>query len=230
MNSTYYGTLKNSERAGCRRFTIVSLLLALPFLALSLLLTGGCQISAPPAYAGGLPLPPGPGAANYSTNLLEQGDTVSVTFQYSTNFNATQKIGLDGTLNLESVGLVKAAGKTPQQLETELARLYKPQIKDDIVTVKLVAAVSAFYVSGAVFRPGKITLERPMTILEGIMEAGGFDPNRAKLSDVTVLRIDDGRQHVYHVNLKQTLRGKDESPFYLRPFDVVYVPNKTFNF
>lgn len=212
------------------KLTIASLLLALPFMALLLLLTGGCQTSSPPVYADGLPVPSGPGAANYSTNLLEQGDTVSITFQYSTNFNATQKIGLDGTLNLESVGPVKAAGRTPQQLENELARLYKPQIRDDVVTVKLVSAVSAFYVSGAVFRPGKITLERPMTILEGIMEAGGFDPNRAKLSDVTVLRIDNGRQHVYHVNLKQILRGEEESPFYLRPFDVVYVPTKTFNF
>ena len=224
MNATYY------KLQPAAKITIGSLLLTLPFMALLLLLTGGCQTSPPPMYAEGMPVPPGPGAANYSTNLLEQGDTVSITFQYSTNFNAIQKISLDGALNLESIGPVKAAGKTPQQLQDELAQLYKPQIKDDVVTVKLVSAVSAFYVSGAVFRPGKITLERPMTIMEGIMEAGGFDPNRAKLSDITVLRIDNGRQHVYHVNIRRTLRGEDESPFYLRPFDVVYVPTKTFNF
>lgn len=224
MNAIYYKLQPGTK------FTILSPLLALPFVTLLLLLAGGCQTPPPPVYANGLPVPPGPGAADYSTNLLEQGDTVSITFQYSTNFNAIQKIGLDGTLNLESVGAVKAAGKTPLQLESELAERYKPQIKDDVVTVKLVSAVSAFYVSGAVFRPGKITMERPMTILEGIMEAGGFDPNRAKLSNVTILRIEDGRQHVYHVNLKQILGGENESPFYLRPFDVVYVPTKTFNF
>ena len=228
MNATFY----NSKTQPRSKFAIIPLVLAPAFLASLLFLITGCQTSSssPPVYADILPVPPGPGAANYSTNLLEPGDTVSITFQYSTNFDATQKIALDGTLNLESVGPVKAAGKTPLQLQNELARKYQPQIKDDVVTVKLVSAVSAVYVSGAVFRPGKITMERPMTVLEGIMEAGGFDPNRAKLSDVTVLRIDNGKQHVYHVNLKQILHGDNEFPFYLRPFDVVYVPTKTFNF
>src|SRR5215469_13339886 len=115
-------TMNNKLRPGTK-ITIASLLLALPFTALLLLLAGGCQTSRPPVYAGGLPVPPGPGAANYSTNLLEQGDTVSITFQYSTNFDVVQKIGLDGELNLESISPVKAAGKTPQQLQDELAHL-----------------------------------------------------------------------------------------------------------
>ena len=69
-----------------------------------------------------------------------------------------------------------------------------------------------------------------MTVLEAIMEAGGFDPNRAKLSAVTVLRIEDGKQRSYKINLKRTLRGEIEEPFYLKPFDIVHVPTKTFNF
>lgn len=227
MNSISY---KLAARFRPKFPVIISLLLSLALSTLALLFAGGCQTAPAPVYPDTLPVPPGPGAASYSTNVLEQGDTVSITFQYSTNFDTVQKIGLDGDLNLESVGQVKAAGKTPIELETELARLYRPQIKDDVVTVKLVSAVSAVYVSGAVFRPGKISMERPMTVLEGIMEAGGFDPNRANLSDVTVLRIDAGKQRTYHVDMKKILRGQTESPFYLRPFDVVYVPTKTFNF
>ncbi len=225
MNSIFR---KLAARFGPKFPIAIPLLFSLA--AFALLLAGGCQTAPAPVYPDILPVPPGPGTASYSTNVLQQGDTVSITFQYSTNFDTIQKIGIDGDLNLESVGQVKAAGKTPIELETELARLYKPQIKDDVVTVKLVAAVSAVYVSGAVFRPGKISMERPMTVLEGIMEAGGFDPNRASLSDVTVLRIENGRQRTYHVNMKRILRGETESPFYLRPFDVVYVPTKTFNF
>jgi polysaccharide export outer membrane protein len=167
---------------------------------------------------------------NYATNLLQEGDIVGVSFQYSTNFDAVQKISLDGMLNLASVPPVKAAGKTVVELQTELARLYKPQIKDDVVTVKLASSANSVYLSGAVIRPGKIPLERPMTALEAIMEAGGFDPNRAKLSEVTVLRLEDGKQKVYRLNLKEALRGEDEEPFYLKPFDIVHVPTKTFNF
>jgi polysaccharide export outer membrane protein len=196
-----------------------------------LLLAAGTGCAPQAAYNDNLvALPPAPGDANYANNPLREGDVISITFQYSTTYNTTQKIPLDGNLNLESVGDVKAAGKTPIQLEAELARLYRPQIKDDVVTVKLVSAVSSIYVSGAVFHPGKLDMERPLTALEAVMEAGGFDPNRAKLSDVSVVRIENGKQHTYHVNLARALRGKDETPFYLKPFDIVHVPSKTFNF
>ena len=69
-----------------------------------------------------------------------------------------------------------------------------------------------------------------MTALEAVMEAGGFDPTRAKLSQASVLRIENGRQKAYHVNLERVLEGEEETPFYLRPFDIVHVPSKTFNF
>ena len=168
--------------------------------------------------------------STYATNVLTEGDVVSISFQYSTNFNALQKIALDGTLNLDSVGLVKAAGKTPLQLQDELAKLYKPQVKDDILTVKVITSASSIYISGAVVRPGKVPLDRPMTVLEGIMEAGGFDPNRAKLSSVRVIRLEAGRQKIYMVDVQKVLDGTGEAPFYLKPFDIVHVPVKTFNF
>jgi polysaccharide biosynthesis/export protein len=200
------------------------------------LLIVGCQEPRPVfpdsgSVAGRIaPLPPDIRTANYATNLLQEGDIVSITFQYSTNFNAVQKITLDGMLNLETVGPVKAAGRTVTELQTELARLYKPQVKDDVVTVKFISSGNSVYISGAVIRPGKVLMERPMTALEAIMEAGGFDPSRAKLSQVTVLRIEDGKQKAYKLDLKRALRGADERPFYLKPFDIVHVPTKTFNF
>jgi len=32
------------------------------------------------------------------------------------------------------------------------------------------------------------------------------------------------------VNLKRVLRGREDAPFYLKPFDVIQVATKTFNF
>jgi polysaccharide export outer membrane protein len=189
-------------------------------------LVAGCATNSdgPPAEYSRLNLFP------HSTNILDQGDAISITFRYSTNFNAVQKIGLDGMVNLEEVGEVMAEGKTVVQLEAELTALYKSQVKDDPISVKLVAAVAAVYVTGAVTRPGKIPMERRMTVLDAISEAGGFDPYRAKLSSVTVLRVDGERQRIYRLNLNRILAGEDEALFYLKPFDVVHVPTKTFNF
>jgi protein involved in polysaccharide export with SLBB domain len=164
------------------------------------------------------------------TNLLHEGDVISIEFRYSTNFNTVQKIGMDGFVNLPSAGVVMAAGKTVLQLQNELISLYKTEAKDDPITVKMVAVASAVYVTGAVSHPGKIVLDRPMTVVEAIAEAGGVDPYRAKLSKVSVIRVNDGRQKVYWLNLNRALAGEDPDIFYLKPFDVVRVPVKTFNF
>lgn len=191
----------------------------------------GCQSPRPFSDLPGVPpAPPGPGAANYTTNVLAEGDVVGITFQYSTNFNAIQKIGLDGMLTLESAGALKAAGKTPEQLQGDVAQAYGPKVKGDVVTVKLVAAAASVYVCGAVVHPGRVPMEHPMTVLEAVIEAGGFDQYRAQLSGTTVLRITDGRQKTYAVNLKHVLQGNDPTPFYLAPSDIVYVPARVFNF
>lgn len=172
-----------------------------------------------------------PAAGFYSTNTLHEGDVVDITFQYSTNYNALQRIALDGTLNLNSVGTVKAAGKSVIELQQDLAKAYKSLAKDDVITVNLMMnSVAIVYVSGAVLKPGEINLDRPLTAIEAIMAAGGFDNSRARLSDVSVLRLENGQEHAYHVNLKRVLDGKEKTPFFLKPFDIIYVPTKTFNY
>ncbi len=174
--------------------------------------------------------PESQGKVDYSTNLLHEGDVVEINFQYSTNFNTVQKINLDGAVNLSSVGPVKAAGLTVLQLQNKIGDLYRPQVKDDVITVKLANSGANVFVGGAVLRAGSVEIVRPMTVLEAILSAGGFDGTRAKLSEVKVLRIEKGRQRVYTVNLHRVLAGREPSPFYLKPFDVVYVPTKTFNY
>jgi polysaccharide export outer membrane protein len=170
------------------------------------------------------------GMADYSTNRLQEGDVVSIMFRYSTNFDTVQKIGLDGNLNLDVAGQIKAVNKTVLQLQDELTPLYQSQAKDDPITVKVISPEAAVYVAGVVTRPGKIPMERPMTVVEAIMEAGGFDPQLANLAGVSVLRVENGRERIYRLNLKRVFDGKDDTVFYLKPFDVVRVPAKTFNY
>ena len=53
---------------------------------------------------------------------------------------------------------------------------------------------------------------------------------RGVKDDVLVLRVENGFQRTYRFNLKRVLEGMEEPVFYLRPFDVVHVPAKAFNF
>jgi len=76
--------------------------------------------------------------------------------------------------------------------------------------------------------PGKLMVDRPMLALEAIMEAGGFDAAKANLRKVGVLRQEEGKLRHFTVNLKRVLDGTSKQLFYLRPSDIVYVPEKAF--
>lgn len=191
----------------------------------------GCDSLSGSSPSDAAPAAGGSGMSFYSTNVLHEGDVVDVTFQYATNFNTLQRIALDGTLNMNTVGPVKAAGRSVFELQQDLAKIYKSLAKDDVITVNLMMnSVPIVYVSGAVLKPGEVNLDRPLTAIEAVMAAGGFDNSRARMSDVSVLRIEGGQQHAYHVNLKRVLEGKEKKTFYLKPFDIIYVPTKTFNY
>ena len=66
--------------------------------------------------------------------------------------------------------------------------------------------------------------------MDAIMEAGGFDLNRAKPSAVTVFRVEEGKQRSYKIDMRKVLHGQQQDLFYVKPFDTIHVPEKTFNF
>lgn len=194
-------------------------------LLFSMFVLAGCssgQYASPKSTALG-------GAASYARDVLREGDVISITCESVTNINSVTKIPLNGMLDLPFIGQVTAAGKSTQELQDELLELYSKQVRADVITVKLVQSASVVYVVGAVLKPGKIPMDRPMTVLEAVMEAGGYDPNRAKLAKVTVVRLEDDQQITYKVNLAKVLAGEERTPFFLMPFDTVQVPNRAFN-
>jgi polysaccharide export outer membrane protein len=166
-----------------------------------------------------------------STNTvpLSQGDVIRVMWESATNLNSVSAIMLDGTVSLPLIGQTKAAGMTLAEFEAAIKALYEPQIKTPDLIVSRVTSAASYSVGGAVVKPGKLPLDRPMTVLEAIMEAGGVNYARAKLGSVVVLRIENGRRKRYVINLKKALRGDEPNLFYLKPFDLIYVPEKTFN-
>lgn len=170
------------------------------------------------------------GAPVHPREVLYEGDIIAITCESDANLNTTMKIPLTGMLDLAFIGQVQAAGRTTKQLQDELLeRYHDAQVLAEVINVKLIESAVGVYVGGAVLLPGKIPMDRPMTALEAIMEAGGYDPNRARLSKVTVVRLEDGKQMTYHLDLNKVIKGTEAIPFYLQPFDTLQVPSRTFN-
>ena len=159
---------------------------------------------------------------------LAPGDVLKVSFAGNPEFDQTQKIRSDGRISLPMVGELTAEGRPLESLQAELSRRYQPQLQNNTVTVTLEHTSATAYVTGAVVKPGKVTIDRPMTAFEAIMEAGGFDPDFANMKKVIVLRNENGVQSSHTLNLKPALKGQPYRAFYVRPRDVIYVPQSLF--
>jgi polysaccharide export outer membrane protein len=124
------------------------------------------------------------------------------------------------------VGEVVASGMTPSDLEKKLLELYANQLVSKEVSVTVVSSTFTVFVTGAVLKPGKIESDHPISALEAVMEAGGFDGKKADMQAVRVIRSQDGATKNYTVNLKLALEGGQSEPFYLKRSDIVYVPER----
>ena len=157
---------------------------------------------------------------------LREGDVVKIAFPGAPSLDTTQQIRRDGKIALSPVGEIAVVGMTPAELEKEVLKLYSSQLVSKEVAVTVVSSSFPVFVTGAVIRPGKISSDHPITALEAIMEAGGFDYTKANLKAVVVVRHEEGRVKSYTLNLKLVLQGKQSEPFYLKPSDIIYVPEK----
>jgi Periplasmic protein involved in polysaccharide export len=157
---------------------------------------------------------------------LREGDVLKISFPSSPTFDTTQQIRRDGKITMQLVGEVDVVGMTPSELEKKLADLYAPQLSSKLVMVEVVSSLIPIYVTGMVLHPGKIMSDHPLTALGAVMEAGGFDFNTANTKDVVVIRREGKIMKNYKLNLKAVLKGKQNEPFFLKPYDIVYVPQR----
>ena len=167
------------------------------------------------------------GAGQESPKLiLREGDTIRLTFPGAPNLNTLQAIRRDGKLALSLVGEVQAAGLSPADLEKKLLELYGPQLQTKELTVTLESSAFTVYVTGSVLRPGKVLADHPLTAMEAVMEAGGFDFKKANLKTVRVIRSESGKTEYFTLNLKAYMDGKSTETFKLQPSDIIYVPER----
>ena len=180
---------------------------------------GGCITKTPPAEPDDWP------EAQEVKVALQPGDMIDVRYAYWSDFDQEQYVRPDGKITLPLVGAVEAAGMTPEELTAHLNEIYADKLKDpEIVVIVRTLDSQRVYVGGEVHRPGLVRMSGRITALEAIMQSGGFVTLSAKVSSVVVIRHRDGKRYARSVNLRKALENPNSEPFYLEPFDVVFVP------
>jgi polysaccharide biosynthesis/export protein len=131
----------------------------------------------------------------------------------------------DGFISIPLVQDIQAAGITPAELKVALEKKLKEYLPAPNVTI-VVDAIQSYrvYVVGKVQKPGSITVEKPVTVLQALSLAGGFQ-DYAKDSEIVVIRTNEKESIVLEFNYRDVIHGKNpEQNILLRSGDVVAVP------
>ena len=188
------------------------------FLVLAALVCGGCQTPLPP-----LPNPPGPKTAV----RLSPGDVIKASYADETIPDQTQKIRRDGKVSLPLVGEVTAAGKRVIDFQHELVRRYEGQLESNEVLVTLENGTATVTVAGFANKPGAYPFDRPTTVYQAVMQAGGVS-DYGSPSNIHLTRVIGGAQLTETVNLRPAIRGQALRPEYVQDGDVIYIGRSWF--
>ncbi len=174
----------------------------------------GCAVNSP--------LPKGPSA--YSTiapegvavrpasYLIGPLDTVNVSvFQHPELTVEEATVDPAGRLPLPLLGSVSAAGKSPDQLESELEIKFATYIIDPNVTVSVNSISQRIIVEGAVNQPGVFDIRGNASLLEALAMAES-PTNVADLDEIFVFREVGGQVQGARFDLQRIRAGIDADP------------------
>ncbi len=127
----------------------------------------------------------------------------------------------DGKVSVPLVGEIQAAGLTPEQLSESIAASLERVMVHPEVTVGVEKVNSKkYYIQGEVIKPGAYPLVIPTTILEALVNAGGFR-EFANTNKIVILRGSERLKFNYH----QVTHGKNMAQnILLKPGDQIIVP------
>jgi protein involved in polysaccharide export with SLBB domain len=156
---------------------------------------------------------------------FEDGDEIDIRLMYNPEFSDRVQVSPDGTIQLQLVGSVKAADKTPDELAADLRERFSKDLRrPDVSVVPRSFASQVVYVGGEVQRQGAIPLRGNADILQVILQAGGFTPNAYKNGVIVIRRSRENTPMLRTVNVRRLIEGDFKQDVQMRRYDVIYVP------
>ena len=157
--------------------------------------------------------------------LISPEDVLEISVWREEDMSREVVVRPDGGISFPLAGDLKAAGKTPMKLQSDITERLKKYIPDAVVTVSVTQVQGLrIYVTGKVRSPGQFRIGRYIDVLQALTLAGGLTPF-ADQSDIHIMRRTKNRIEVIPFNYGQVEKGKNlEQNIILQTDDVVVVP------
>jgi polysaccharide export outer membrane protein len=152
-------------------------------------------------------------------------DVLGVNFWREAEMTGDVTVRPDGRVTLPLLGEINAAGLTPDALKQRITEAAAKLFEDPSVTVTVRQINSRkVYITGNVTTPGSHPLTGERTVLQVIALAGGLT-EFADRKNITVVRVEGGKQRVFKLNYNDVSKGKRlEQNIVLKPGDTIVVP------
>ena len=122
-----------------------------------------------------------------STYRLQVGDTISVFYRLTPEYNQSLIILPDGYVDLRLLGHIHVDGLSAEQAQQAITAEAAKRLRDPEVSVSVTDFVrEQFTVMGEVARPGRYEIHGPTTMAEALGLSGGFTSLSAQKSVVLV--------------------------------------------
>jgi polysaccharide export outer membrane protein len=158
--------------------------------------------------------------------IIGNDDMLAISVWKEPDLTKSIPVRSDGKISMPLVGEIQATGRTPLQLEEDIAAKLQSFITAPEVTV-IVEQVNSkkFNILGEVSKPGSYSLALAPTVVDAIATAGGLR-DFAKRNGIYILRQDaGGKETRIPFNYKDFLKGKHiEQNIKLEPRDTIIVP------
>jgi polysaccharide export outer membrane protein len=166
---------------------------------------------------------PAPGVAiDNNSYVLGSDDQISVRVWGDDRLSAPLLVRPDGRVSINLIGEIQASGRTPEQLARDIEDVLKKKeiLTRPNVTVNVISVQSKKYMlNGEVNKPGSVPLTTPTTVMEALVNAGGF----RDFADKKHIQIIRGPKR-FTFNWNEVIKGKKlEQNILLEPGDIIIV-------
>jgi polysaccharide export outer membrane protein len=157
--------------------------------------------------------------------IVQPGDVLSISVWKEKDLQSEVAVRPDGGINFPLAGEIVAAGKTIDQLKTDIAAKLAKYVPDPVVTAAVKQSQgNKIYVVGKVNKPGEFASNRTIDVMQALSMAGGPNPYAA-VNKIKILRRVNGELKSIPFKYSRVEKGEDlEQNIILQGGDVVVVP------
>ncbi len=120
--------------------------------------------------------------------VLAQGDKISIQVFDEPDLTMTAQIGASGVINYSYLGDLQVAGKSAEDLETQITALLRDGYLVNPSVNVTITGYRPFYINGEVRAPGDYPYQPGLTLEKAIALAGGLT-DRASRRKMYVLKV-----------------------------------------